>query len=83
MICFNLVTEYLGSHSISLARPLTITLGRSRLVGLGYDLASYVLDSFDDCVARREFFLFYRDPHHSMLTITSVFFSNSPVTSES
>lgn len=41
-----------GVHSQSLARPLTVTLVRVGLVGPGYDIASYVLDSFDDYIAR-------------------------------
>lgn len=69
IMCYVLVTQYLGIHSTSLTRPLTITLVRASQFGLNYHIASYILDSLDDCFATRRVFPFYCDFHHPILII--------------
>lgn len=73
----------LSIYSQSLARPLTITLVRANQFGLCFDIASYVLDSIDDCDARRGFFLFYGDSHTGVLIDPSVLISYRAIPPES
>lgn len=61
IMCYILVTQCLRFYSTSLSRPLTITLVRASHFGLDYHIASYILDSLDDCFAMRKVFPSYCD----------------------
>lgn len=67
LVFFKHITNCLGFHSESLVRPLTITLVRAKWVGRGYDIASYDLDSFDDCIRKCGFILSVLHAHHVLI----------------
>lgn len=72
LVFFKHTTNCLGLHSESLARPLRITLGRASRFGLGFNVASYILDSFDDCIRKRGFLPFYFNAHSGVFIITPI-----------